>query len=79
MQCNLIKIGTSKGIRIPANILKEIDEPSSFEMILQNGQLILKPIRLQEIRKDWNKAFKAMHKNKDDKLLIDDNIDLDIL
>ncbi|MBN2722161.1 MAG: hypothetical protein JXQ77_05030 [Campylobacterales bacterium] len=79
MQCNLIKIGTSKGIRIPANILKEIDEPSSFEMILQNGQLILKPISSKHNRKNWGKAFKAMHKNKDDELLIDDSLDLDML
>lgn len=42
-------------------VRKEIDKPNSF---------ITKPT--ENTRKDWESAFKEMHENGDDKLLIDD-------
>ena len=31
-----------------------------------------------KLREDWEKAFKMMHDSYDDKLIVDDNIDLEI-
>lgn len=39
-------------------------------MILEKGQIILKPI--ESLRKNWEKVFEKMHENNNDKLLIDD-------
>ena len=41
-----------------------------IELILEKEFIILKP--KVEPRKNWEKAFKKMHENGDDKLLIDD-------
>jgi len=77
MRCNIIKIGTSKGIRIPASILKEFDNPDSFEMQYSQNKVILIPQK-QNSRNGWNDAFKKMAQNNDDDLVIDDAIDLDL-
>jgi len=77
MRCNIIKIGTSKGIRIPALILKELDNPDSFEMQYSQNKVILIPQK-QNSRNGWNDAFKKMAQNNDDDLVIDDAIDLDL-
>lgn len=42
-------------------------------MILEKGQIILRPISTP--RMGWDQAFKDMHKNGDDDLLIDDLFD----
>jgi antitoxin MazE len=76
MTCNLVPIGTSKGIRLPASILKALEYPESFSLLFENGKIVLEP---EKSRKNWEEAFKVMAKNGDDKLLIDDSIDLDIL
>ena len=76
MTCSLVQIGTSKGIRLPASILKALEYPDKFSLFFENGKIVLEP---EKSRKNWEEAFKVMAKNGDDKLLIDDSIDLDIL
>lgn len=71
MQVSLIDIGTSKGIRIPASILKEMDTPLLFELHIEDGRIILDTI--EEPRKGWDKKFQQ----EDDALLIDDALDMD--
>ena len=78
MTCDVIKIGTSKGIRLPSFVLKELKNPDSFELSFSEDRLILIPKKLHK-RKGWDEAFKAMSKEGDDKMLIDDSIDLDLL
>ena len=39
-------------------------------MILEKGQIILKPI--DSPRKNWEKAFEKMRENNDDRLLFND-------
>jgi len=71
MQVSLIDIGTSKGIRIPASVLKEIDTPQRFDLRIENNSIILDTV--EEPRKGWDEAFKK----GDDELLIDDALDWD--
>jgi len=40
------------------------------ELILERGRIILKPV--SKPRQGWEEAFKAMHDNEDDSLLIPD-------
>ncbi len=71
MQVSLIDIGTSKGIRIPASVLKEIEAPKSFELRIEEGSIVLDV--LEEPRIGWEEKFK----NSEDTLLIDDTLDMD--
>ena len=71
MQVSLIDIGTSKGIRIPASVLKEIDIPKNFELRIEEGSIILDVV--EEPRMGWGDKFK----DTDNALLIDDTLDMD--
>ncbi|MBU3715338.1 MAG: AbrB/MazE/SpoVT family DNA-binding domain-containing protein [Ferruginibacter sp.] len=70
MNVSLISIGNSKGIRLPKAVLEKYNIQDTVELILEKGYLILKP--KSEARKGWEKAFKKMHDNGDDKLIVPD-------
>lgn len=70
MELSVINIGNSKGIRLSKSILEKYSISDKVELILEKGYIILKP--KPEPRKNWEKAFKKMHDNGDDKLLIND-------
>jgi antitoxin MazE len=70
METAIIKIGNSKGLRLSKTILEKYNIEDKVEMILEKGQIILKPI--DKPRKNWEKAFEKMHQNGDDKLLLND-------
>ena len=73
MEVSIIKIGNSKGFRLTKTILERYNITDKIELILEKGQIILRPI--SEPRKGWNKAFQKMHKNGEDQLLLDDVFD----
>ena len=56
MQVSLIDIGTSKGIRIPSSVLKEMDKPKSFELRIEEGSIVLDVV--EEPRQGWEQKFK---------------------
>lgn len=70
MELSVINVGKSKGIRLSKTILKQYNITDKIELIFEKGYIILKP--KSSPRKNWGKAFKKMHDNGDDKLLIDD-------
>lgn len=70
MEVSIIKIGNSKGLRLSKDILAQYNIKDKIELILEKGHIILKP--KTEPRKDWEEAFRSMHDNNDDKLLMDD-------
>ena len=69
MQVALIDIGTSKGIRIPANILKMFNSLTAFELKVKGNQIILDTIELP--RQGWADKFKPSPNT----LLIEDDLD----
>jgi len=73
METAIIKIGNSKGLRLSKTILEMYNIKDKVEMILDKGQIILKPI--DKPRNDWEKAFKEMRANNDDNSLIEDVFD----
>ena len=73
MELSIINIGNSKGIRLSKTILEKYNIQDKIELILEKGFIVLKP--KAEPRKNWEKAFKKMHENGDDQLLIDDVFD----
>ena len=70
MQVALIDIGTSKGIRLPANVLKMFNSLSGFELRVEGKKIILDSI--ESPRAGWEEKFK----NSSDEPLIDDALDL---
>ena len=69
MQVSVIQVGNSKGIRLSKTLLDKYQISDKVELVLENDHIILKPVA--EPRKNWEEAFAEMHRNGDDKLLID--------
>jgi antitoxin MazE len=70
MKTKIIQIGNSKGLRLSKTILEKYEISETVDLILHKDHIELRPIR--NPREGWNKAFKEMHENGDDELLIDD-------
>jgi len=70
MDISLIPIGNSKGIRLPKTLIEKYNIKDTLELILEKGYIILKP--KTSSRKGWEKLFKKMHENGDDKPLMAD-------
>ena len=70
MEIKVVKIGNSKGFRLPKAILEKYNIKDKVELILKNDYILIKPVSTP--RKGWEEAFKKMHENGHDQLLIDD-------
>lgn len=69
MEVSVIQIGNSKGIRFSKTILEKYNIKDKVDLILEKGKIIIQPVSTP--RKDWEKAFKEMNENGDDRLLFD--------
>ena len=70
----IIKIGNSRGIRLPKNILQKLNLENQAEMITNDDELVIKGIT-KKARQGWGEAFAKMSEKKEDKLLLPENID----
>jgi antitoxin MazE len=70
LEISIIKIGNSKGIRLTKSILERYNIKDKVDLIFERGRIIMKSSK--KPREGWAEAFRLMHKNGDDKLLIDD-------
>jgi antitoxin MazE len=70
MTIDIIRVGNSRGIRIPKAFLDECGFASKVEVEARKGVLILRPARTaSKPRKGWDAAFKRMAALGDDRLL----------
>lgn len=67
MKAAIIKIGNSRGIRIPKSIFKQCGFQDEVELEVHENRLVIRPPH--QTREGWNQAFKSMHKNGDDKMI----------
>jgi antitoxin MazE len=63
----IVRIGNSRGIRIPKMLLDEADLPDEVELHAQPGRLVVQAARLP--RTGWAAAAKRMRARADDRLL----------
>jgi antitoxin MazE len=70
MEVSVVKIGNSKGIRLSKTLLEKYKIKDTVDLILEKGHIIIKP--LSKPRKGWDKAFKDINANGDDRLLVND-------
>lgn len=67
MRARIIKIGNSKGVRIPKPLLDQTDIKEDVELEVEKNQIIIRPVTSP--RTGWDNAFKSMSQNSDDGLL----------
>ena len=63
----IVRIGNSRGIRIPKTLLEQADLPEEVELQAEPGRLIVTAARVP--RAGWADAARRMHAAGDDRLL----------
>jgi antitoxin MazE len=73
MRARVVKIGNSKGIRIPKPLLEQTGIMDDVELEVEKNRIIIRPVN--NPRADWDDAFKSMADKGDDTLIFGgDNI-----
>jgi len=67
MKVNLVKIGNSRGIRIPKPVIEQCGFGDEVVMVVQNNELVI--CSSNTPRAGWNAAFAQMAEIRDDELL----------
>lgn len=67
MRSSIVRIGNSRGIRIPKAFLEECGIRDSVELTVQDGQLIVRPV--PGVRQGWAEAARAMAERGEDRPL----------
>jgi antitoxin MazE len=66
MKSKLIRIGNSKGVRIPKSMLEDAGLTDEIEILQQEDEILIRPIRVHRV--GWDDAFKRMALQGDDSL-----------
>ena len=67
MRASVVRIGNSRGIRIPKTVLKQCRLGSSVELEMRKDHLVVRHV--PEPRVGWEDAFRRMAQQGDDALL----------
>jgi antitoxin MazE len=70
MKTKIVKIGNSRGVRLPKSFIEESGLKNEVELEVENGKIIIKPI--SKNRESWDSAFRKITQNGDDVLLDSD-------
>lgn len=68
MKVKIVKIGNSKGIRIPKVLLRQTGIDDEVNLEVKDDQIILRPSK-DIVRKGWENSFRKMTNEGDDKLI----------
>jgi len=74
MLASVVQIGNSRGIRLPKKILHELKIKDKVELTVNKGALIIKSVKKRP-RQGWSEAFAKKSADKEEKLLIPENIE----
>ena len=67
VKASVVRIGNSRGIRIPKVWLKQLDLGDEVELAVQQDTLLVR--RARAPREGWSEAFRRMAASQDDRLL----------
>jgi antitoxin MazE len=67
MKARIVRIGNSRGVRIPKPVIEQIGLGDDIEMVVREGALVITP--LGRPRAGWGEAFRAMAERGDDALV----------
>jgi antitoxin MazE len=76
MLASVVRIGNSRGIRLPKRIFNELKIKDEVELIINRDKLIIKGVKKRP-RQGWSESFAKSSAEKPEKLLLPDNIDDD--
>jgi len=63
----IVRIGNSRGIRLPKALLEQAQLPEEIELQAEPGRIVVRGVR--RTREGWAEAAQAMHQHGDDRLL----------
>ena len=70
VRTRIIKIGNSRGIRIPKSLLEHAGLSEEVELEAQQNQVVIRAVG--KPRQGWEEAFRAMAEHGDDQLVDED-------
>ncbi len=72
MKAKLIRIGNSRGVRIPKPLLEEVGLHGEVELQIEDNGIVIRPIAKR--REGWEQAFQSMSAKGDDLPLDEDSL-----
>lgn len=63
----IVRIGNSRGIRVPKALLEQAQLPEEVELQAEPGRIVVRGVR--RTREGWADAARSMHEQGDDRLL----------
>ena len=73
MLVDVVKIGNSKGIRLPAVVLRECGISEQVQLEVADGRIVLYPVA--KPREGWEKAFRATQESDADELMMPETLE----
>ena len=67
MKTRIVRIGNSRGIRIPKPVIEQAGLEGEVDISVGKDSLVIRPVR--HARAGWARAFQEMAKRGDDELL----------
>lgn len=67
MKVAIVRIGNSRGVRLPKAILEQCGLSDEANLEVEDGQVLIRPAHRP--RAGWEQGFKDMHQSGDDALL----------
>jgi len=67
MKAKIVRIGNSRGIRIPKPVIEQVGLVEDVELEVRNGQIVISPAG--KPRFGWTKAAQALSMHGEDHLL----------
>ncbi|MCU0918267.1 MAG: AbrB/MazE/SpoVT family DNA-binding domain-containing protein [Planctomycetes bacterium] len=72
VKARIIKMGNSRGVRIPKPILEQLALGEEVELSVRGDQLVIRPGR--QPRRGWEDQFQRMAERGDDRLLDEETV-----
>jgi antitoxin MazE len=69
LKARIVKVGNSRGIRIPKVALDQLNIGPEVELAVQSDRLVIRAAR--RTREGWGKRFSAMSAHHDDRLVLE--------
>jgi len=69
MKVELVRVGNSRGIRIPKPIIEQCGFEDTVDLRIEKDCLVIAPAR--RVRQGWEEAFRAAGSSALDELLLD--------
>jgi len=67
MKSHLVRIGNSRGVRIPKVWLEQLDWGDEVELAVEDDCLVIRSARRP--RQGWEEQFRTMHERGDDRVV----------